>query len=53
MNKLEENENYNNQTFEDIKHIERKGLRYREEILDNIEKYVMSHEKRPQCDITT
>ena len=28
MNKLEKNQNYNNQTFEDIKHIDENGVEY-------------------------
>ncbi len=28
MNKLDKNENYNNQTFEDIKHIDENGIEY-------------------------
>ena len=28
MNKLEKNSNYNNQTFEDIKHIDENGIEY-------------------------
>ena len=28
MNKLKENQNYNNQTFEDIKHINENGIEY-------------------------
>ena len=28
MNKIEKSENYNNQTFEDIKHIDENGTEY-------------------------
>ena len=28
MNKLEKNENYNNKTFEDIKHIDENGIEF-------------------------
>lgn len=28
MNKLEKNENYNNKTFEDIKHIDQNGIEF-------------------------